>query len=41
LAPVLAVFGVVVVPVMGAGGLGGRFWTRLVRRVRSVGGGWV
>ena len=29
------VFGVVVVPVMGDGGVGGRFWTRLVRRVGS------
>ena len=35
LEPVSAVFGVVVAPVMGAGGFGGWFWTRLVRRVRS------
>ena len=41
LEPVLSVFGVVVVPVMGAGRFGGWFWTRLVRRVGPVGGGWV
>jgi len=41
LAPVAAVFGVVVAPVMGAGGVGGWFWTRLVRRAGSVGGAWV
>jgi len=32
LEPVSALFGVVVAPVMGAGGFGGWFWTRLVRR---------
>ena len=34
-------FGVVVGPVMGSGGVGGWVGTRLVRRVGSVGGGWV
>ena len=44
LAPVVAVFGVVVAPVMGAGGLGGWLRTRLVRRVGprrwGMGKGW-
>ena len=38
LQPVLGVFGVVVGPVMGAGGVDGWVGTRLVRRVGSVGG---
>ena len=41
LEPVLAVFGVAVGPVMGSGDADGWVRTRLVRRVSSVGGGWV